>query len=117
MFPELSEPSLAIDTAFIEQKFMDVKKKPKVIQNILDNKDIVERNLQLMQLRDVNISTDSKMKIVHKLDVVKADLRKMDLTKLMLRSRILSTFPNYDIWLTTTFAPLTRFYGSDSTCT
>ena len=117
LFPELSEPSLAIDTAFIEQKFMDVKKKPKVIQNILDNKDIVERNLQLMQLRDVNISTDSKMKIVHKLDVVKADLRKMDLTKLMLRSRILSTFPNYDIWLTTTFAPLTRFYGSDSTRT
>jgi len=117
LFPELSDPSVQMDTAFIEQKFIDTKKKPKLVENILDNKDIVERNLQLMQLRDVNISTDSKMKIVHKLDTVKADLRKMDLTKLMIRSKILGNFPNYDIWLTTTFVPLTRFYGSDSTCT
>ena len=113
--PELSESSVLIDTNFIAQKYQDVKKKPKLVETILENEDVVERNLELMQLRDVNISTDSKMKIVHKLDTVKADLRKMDLTKLMIRSKILSNFPNYDIWLTTTFAPLTRFInGSDS---
>jgi DNA polymerase-1 len=117
LFPELSESSLMIDSTYIEQKFSDVKKKPKLIENILDNTDIVDRNLQLMQLRDVAVSTDSKMKIVHKLDTIKADLCKMDLTKLMIRSKIISSFPNYDMWLTSTFVPLTRFYGSDSSST
>jgi len=117
LFPELSDESLLADTTFIEQKFVNVKKKPKLIENILNNKDIVERNLQLMQLRDVNISTDSKMKIVHKLDTVKTDLHKMDLTKLLIRSKVISNFPNYDMWLTSTFVPLTRFYGSDSSST
>lgn len=112
--PELLHASINVDVDFIAQKFVDVKKKPKLVENILDNTNIVERNLQLMNLRDVNISTDSKMKIVHKLDTVKADLKKMDLTKLMIRSKIMGNFPNYDIWLTTTFAPLTRFYGSNS---
>ena len=95
-----------------------MKKKPKLIENILDNRDIVERNMQLMQLRDVNISTDAKMKIVHKLDIVKTDLRKMDLTKLMIRSKVISNFPTYDMWLASTFVPLTRFSnGSNSIST
>lgn len=113
--PELSHASVIVDTNFIAQKYQDIKKKPKLVENILQNEDIINRNLQLMQLRDVNISTDSKMKIVHKMDVVKSDLRKMDLTKLMIRSKIMSNFPNYDMWLTTSFVPLTRFInGSDS---
>jgi DNA polymerase-1 len=118
LLPELVDNSITIDTDFIEQKYNAVKKKPKLIENILNNKDIVERNLQLMQLRDVNISTDAKMKIVHKLDVVKTDLRKMDLTKLMIRSKVITNFPNYDMWITSTFVPLTRFTnGSDSSNT
>lgn len=118
LFPELSESSLIVDSTYIEQKFSDVKKKPKLIENILDNTDIVDRNLQLMQLRDVAVSTDSKMKIVHKLDTIKVDLRKMDLTKLMIRSKIISSFSNYDMWLTSTFVSLTRFSnGSDSSST
>jgi len=118
LFPELVDNTNTIDYDFIEQKFTDVKKKPKLIENILSNKDIVERNMQLMQLRDVNISTDAKMKIVHKLDIVKTDLRKMDLTKLMIRSKVISNFPTYDMWLASTFVPLTRFSnGSDSIST
>lgn len=113
--PELSHASVTVDTNFIAQKYQDIKKKPKLVESILQNEDIINRNLELMQLRDVNISTDSKMKIVHKLDIVKSDLRKMDLTKLMIRSKIMSNFPNYDMWLTTSFVPLTRFInGSDS---
>lgn len=118
LLPELADNSVSVDYDFIEQKYTDVKKKPKLIENILDNKDIIERNLQLMQLRDVDISTDSKMKIVHKLDTIKTDLRKMDLTKLMIRSKVMSNFPNYDMWINSTFVPLTRFSnGSDSNTT
>lgn len=118
LFPELVDNINTVDYDFIEQKFTDIKKKPKLIENILSNKDIVERNMQLMQLRDVNISTDAKMKIVHKLDTQKTDLRKMDLTKLMIRSKVISNFPTYDMWLASTFVPLTRFSnGSDSIST
>jgi len=118
LLPELVDNSSTIDYNFIEQKYTDVKKKPKLIENILDNKDVLDRNMQLMQLRDVSISTDAKMKIVHKLDTVKTDLRKMDLTKLLIRSKVISNFPNYDMWLASTFVPLTRFSnGSDSNTT
>ena len=118
LLPELSDDSLHIDYNFIEQKYTNVSKKPKVIENILNNKNIVDRNLQLMQLRNVDISTDAKMKIVHKLDTIKADMRKMDLTKLMIRSKVISSFTNYDMWLTSTFVPLMRFSnGSDSSNT
>lgn len=118
LLPELVDNTATIDYDFIEQKYIDVKKKPKLIENILDNKDIIERNMQLMQLRDVNISADAKMKIVHKLDIVKTDLRKMDLTKSMIRSKVIHNFPNYDMWLTSTFGTLTRFSnGSDSSNT
>jgi len=118
LLPELVDNASTIDYDFIEQKYTDIKKKPKLIETILDNKDVVERNMQLMQLRDVNISADSKMKIVHKLDIVKTDLRKMDLTKMLIRSRVISNFPNYDMWLASTFGTLTRFSnGSDSSNT
>jgi DNA polymerase-1 len=118
LLPELVNNTSTIDYDFIEQKYSDIKKKPKLIETILDNKDIVERNMQLMQLRDVNISADAKMKIVHKLDIVKTDLRKMDLTKMLIRSRVISNFPNYDMWLASTFGTLTRFSnGSDSSDT
>jgi DNA polymerase-1 len=118
LLPEFVDNASTIDYDFIEQKYTDVKKKPKLIENILDNKNTVERNMQLMQLRDVNISADAKMKIVHKLDIVKTDLRKMDLTKMLIRSRVISNFPNYDMWLASTFGTLTRFTnGSDSSNT
>ena len=118
LLPELVDNVSTIDYDFIEQKYTDVKKKPKLIETILDNKDVLERNMQLMQLRDVNISADAKMKIVHKLDIVKTDLRKMDLTKMLIRSRVISNFPNYDMWLASTFGTLTRFSnGSDSSNT
>ena len=118
LLPELVDNASTIDYDFIEQKYTDIKKKPKLIETILDSKDIVERNMQLMQLRDVNISADAKMKIVHKLDIVKTDLRKMDLTKMLIRSRVISNFPNYDMWLASTFGTLTRFSnGSDSSNT
>jgi DNA polymerase I len=118
LLPELVGNASTIDYDFIEQKYTDVKKKPKLIETILDNKDVLDRNMQLMQLRDVNISADAKMKIVHKLDIVKTDLRKMDLTKMLIRSRVISNFPNYDMWLASTFGTLTRFSnGSDSSNT
>jgi len=110
--PELADPSVEVDVSLIEQKYADIKKKPKLIETILSNKDIVDRNMQLMQLRDVNISVDAKMKIHSKFEETCPPLRKSDLTRLMVRTKIIGNIPNYDEWITFAFTPLARYHDA-----
>jgi DNA polymerase-1 len=109
--PEFADPNVEVNLNLIEQKYTDIKKKPKVIESILDNSSIVNRNLQLMNLRDVDINIDAKMKVLHKFEEGCPPLRKSDLTKLMVKTRIISSIQNYDEWITFTFTPLARYYG------
>jgi len=109
--PEFADPNTEVNLNLIEQKYADIKKKPKVVETILDNTSIVNRNLQLMNLRDVDINIDAKMKILHKFEESCPPLRKADLTKLMVKTRIISSIQNYDEWITFTFTPLARYYG------
>jgi DNA polymerase-1 len=109
--PEFADPNVEVNINLIEQKYTDIKKKPKVIESILDNSSIVNRNLQLMNLRDVDINIDAKMKILHKFEESCPPLRKSDLTRLMVRTNIISSIQNYDEWITFTFTPLARYYG------
>ncbi len=109
--PELADPAAEVNLNLIEQKYVDIKKKPKLVENILDNTDIVNRNLQLMNLRDVDINIDAKMKILHKFEEGCPPLRKVDLTKLMIKTKIISSVQNYDEWITFSFTPLARYHG------
>jgi 5'-3' exonuclease len=109
--PELSDPNVSVNLNLVEQKYTDIKKKPKLIENILDNTDVVDRNLQLMNLHDVDINVDAKMKILHKFEEECPPLRKVDLTKCMVRAKIIQSIPNYDEWITFTFTPLARYHG------
>jgi DNA polymerase-1 len=109
--PELSSPTSEVTLDLVEQKYVDIKKKPKLIENILNNTDIVDRNLQLMNLHDVNINVDAKMKIIHKFEESCPPLRKSDLTRMMVRSKIIGSIPNYDQWITFSFSPLARYHG------
>ena len=107
--PELVDPEIFVDFSLVEQKYVDTKKKPKLIETIIGNKDIVERNLKLMTLRDVNISVDAKMKISNKYDAACPPLRKSDLTRIMTRTKIIGMIPNYHEWITFSFATLARY--------
>ena len=109
--PELADANVEVNLDLVEQKYTDIKKKPKLVENILDNSSIVERNLQLMNLHDVDINIDAKMKIIHKYEEGCPPLRKADLTRLMVRSKIISSIQNYDEWITFAFSPLARYYG------
>jgi DNA polymerase-1 len=109
--PEFADPSVEVNLDLIEQKYADIKKKPKVVETILDNTSIVNRNMQLMNLRDVDINIDAKMKILHKFEEGCPPLRKTDLTKLMVKTKIISSIQNYDEWITFSFTPLARYYG------
>lgn len=107
--PELADANVEVNLSLVEQKYVDIKKKPKLVENILSNMPIVERNLQLMNLRDVNISVDAKMKILNKFEESCPPLQKSELTRLMVKCKILSSIPNYSEWITFTFSILSRF--------
>jgi len=113
-YPEFS--TQAIDLNFIykraEERQQQKKTQSKVYEAILNNKALIERNLQLMTLRDVNISASAKLTVVNSLQNHAPHLEKMALTKLLVSGKFIAGIPNYDAWLTTTFMPLLRFYGN-----
>ena len=112
--PEIADPTVEISLDMIESKYADVKKVPKMIENILNNKDIVERNLHLMNLHEGIMSSDARMKVVNTFHNHNIDFRKYDLTKLLMKHKLLSGIPNYDSWLSQTFIPLNRFKDHDT---
>lgn len=107
--PEVADPEKIISYDMIANKYQNQKKVPKMIENILNNKDIVERNLHLMNLHEGIMSVDARMKVVHKYNEHSVELKKYVLTQLLMRSKLLSAFPNYDNWITQNFIPLNRF--------
>lgn len=107
--PEIADPTTDISFDMIEQKYAHEKKIPKMIQNILANKDIVERNLHLMNLHEGIMSNDARLKVAHMFHNHTVSLRKYDLTKLMIRNKLLGGFQHYDSWINQNFVPLNRF--------
>jgi DNA polymerase I len=107
--PEVADPSVTLTVDFIEQKFAGQKKVPKMIQNILANRDIVERNMYLMNLHDGVMSVDARMKVANIFEHHNIDFRKYDLTKALMHHKILGSIPNYDAWVAQSFLPLNRF--------
>lgn len=112
--PEIADPTAEISLNMLEQKYADVKKVPKMIENILNNKDIVERNMHLMNLHEGIMSSDTRLKVANMFHNHSIDFKKYDLTKLMLKNKLLSGIPNYDNWVAQTFIPLNRFKSYDT---
>jgi len=112
--PEIADPTAEISLDMLEHKYADVKKVPKMVENILNNKDIVERNLHLMNLHEGIMSSDARLKVANMFHNHNVDFRKYDLTKLMMQNKLLSGIPNYDTWATQTFIPLNRFKDHDT---
>lgn len=107
--PEIADPDALIDLEFVENKYKDEKKVPKMISNILDNKDVVERNLKLMNLHDGIMSSDARLRVQNVYRQTEVSLKKHDLTKLLIRNKLFNAFPHYDSWITQNFMALNRF--------
>lgn len=112
--PEIADPTIDVSLNLIEQKYALQKKMPKMIQNILGNKNIVERNMQLMNLHEGIMSTDARMKVANLYQNNTLQFNKYHLTQLMMRSKLLHAFPNYDSWISQNFIPLNRFYNDNT---
>lgn len=107
--PEMADPNVFVDYDFIKQKYADVKKPPKMILNILDSKETIDRNIVLMDLHNTVMSTDMKIYISRMFHETFPSFDKSTLTKLMIRNKLYPSFPGYDAWVAQSFIPLNRF--------
>ena len=111
--PEVINPDAEITVDFMRQKYCDAKKLPKMIVNIMDNEEIVNRNLQLMNLHEGIMSVDSRLKVSNLFHNSSISLDKQTLTKRLIQYKLISAFPTYDMWIAQNFLQLNRFHNND----
>lgn len=85
------------------------KGKYKLYNTILDNKNTMERNWQLMQLHDTQIQTFSQLRINEILEKPLTKLDRYNFSKLLLEDNMQNNFPNSMIWLQEVFGKVNSF--------
>ena len=108
-FPELTEDTkLSVDDLFnlCEQKKVETKGKIKLYNDILEAKNQILLNRELMQLDDVDISGQIKMQVLDRFNEPVKPLNKMDFMKILLKYKVTSNFGDLNDWLKTTFGNL-----------
>lgn len=106
-FPLITESDISIDDLIDLAE--SAEKKYKVHQTILDNKDQLHMNYRLMQLKDVDISGNAKMKI---LDIVNSDINKLDVLtfkKMFMADKMYTVIKDLDTWLSSAFNSLNAY--------
>ena len=81
--------------------------KYKLYRTILENKDIVERNYTLMQLKETDIQSFSQLRINEILDLPTKKMDRIGFSKLVTEDKMWNNIPNYQIWLNECFGRLT----------
>lgn len=85
------------------------KSKYKIYERVLDNKLLLERNHELMQLKNTCIQSFTQLRIeeIVKKQVPKID--KMTFSRLITEDKMWSNLPNYMVWLNETWGKLNSF--------
>lgn len=81
----------------------------KVINKVKESIEIIDRNYYIMQLFDVDISGNTKSKIMAILDGEIQPLKKMSLKKLMIEDKLNSLIKNYEFWISNSFDKLNNY--------
>jgi len=108
-FPEITgEEKLSVDDLFdlCETKIEETKGKIKIYKDILKSKRQILLNEDLMQLDDVDISGQIKMKVLDRFNEEIQPLNKMDFMKILLKYKVIGNFGDINDWLKTTFGNL-----------
>lgn len=81
--------------------------KKKIHESVISNAEIIERNYKLMQLSDVDISSNTKITINNKIHSNIPYINKLKFKHLVVEDYLESAFKNFDRWLYSTFNGLT----------
>jgi DNA polymerase-1 len=106
-YPEVTEDNeITIEDFFklTEQKQEESKGKIKLYNDILKSKEQIIMNEKLMQLKDVDISGQIKMKILERFNEDLKPLDKMDFMKVLLKYKVVNSFGDINDWLKRTFS-------------
>jgi 5'-3' exonuclease len=82
------------------------KGKLKIYDRILEQKDIVERNYNLMQLTETQLSTIAQLYVNEILNKEIPKLKRIEFIKLLNEDKLWNNLPEYDEWLNTCFSKL-----------
>jgi len=108
-FPEITEDvKLQVDDLLelCETKLEETKGKIKIYKDILGSKNQILLNRELMQLDDVDISGNIKMKTLDRFNEPIEPLNKMNFMKILLKYKVIGNFGDINDWLKTTFGNL-----------
>ena len=81
------------------------------VEELEKHRDIMERNFDLMQLHNVDISATAKTKTIDKMREPIPNLDKVVFKKMFLEDKMYSALPNLESWLQTKFQTLVKFIG------
>lgn len=101
-FPELVEDKeFTFDDLFrlSEERI----KESKIYQQILDNKETIFRNKQIMSLAEPSISVHNRLKILNRFDEPNKKFDKMDFLRVGMKYKILQNWKDINGWLSSTF--------------
>lgn len=112
-FSDLNSTQFHISDFVSRSESIEPKKRKSIHTKILNEIELLHRNVKLMQLNEVDISGTTKIEILNLFDKQYNVLNKMGLTKLLSDYKILSSFGNYDEWVRTTWIPLGRFHKQE----
>lgn len=105
-FPFLKDPKTVSVNELVDYSS---QQKGKLFENVSLSKDILERNWQLMQLDDVNISTHAKLIIAEKYNTRPIAMQTNNFLTTFRKDRLDTAMINADRWLSTTFNYLNSF--------
>ncbi len=103
-FPELTEDRLISLDEFL--KLCEIKSnesKYKIYSDIIDNKDIMYRNYKIMQLSNVDIPTDLKLKIMNRYNDKINQTNTFEFMKITAKYKVSNGWDNILVWLRDTF--------------
>jgi len=83
--------------------------KVKIYKQLMDSRDIIDRNIQLMQLSESNINMTIKMRIIQSLEDSIDRCNKLAFHRLLVRDKMTAAIKNPDIWLKETTQKLDNF--------
>ena len=106
-FPEITEDvKLTVDDLLklSEQKNEEKKGKIKIYKDIVEAKDQILLNRELMQLDDVDISGNIKMNVLDRFNEPIPPISKLGFMKILNKYKVISNFGNINDWLRDTFS-------------
>ena len=106
-FPQLSEESKVDIDSILE--FAGEQTTGKLFENIRNNRAVIERNYELMQLADAMMSGQTKLDVLDRVDNYTLQLDRNGMTAILSNNKIVDAFGNYPQWVQLTFAPLMRY--------